>query len=344
MAQAAGVTQATVSLALSNHPRISAEICERVRSEAERLGYEPDPYLAGLAAYRRQRGPAGFKGSLAWLNNFPPDGRDWREISTFVHYFEAASARAAELGYTLEIHELASPGMTPRRMEGILRARNIPGLLLAPQPHPDTRLDFAFARFSCVTLGYSLTAPRLHMVTHHHFRGTELLVRELRARGYRRIGFALEFENERRMERIPSSAFLGLQRDWPARERVPLLEAPLLDRETFLAWFGRHRPDVIVTLWDLVYPWLIESGLRVPDDVGLALLSVRKRDGFFAGVWENPELVGARAVELLVSLVHHGERGVPALPSYLLVEGSWQPGKTIRDHAPPPVVVGELSA
>lgn len=333
IARVAKVTQATVSLALSNHPRVSAEVRERIHKIASKLGYRPDPYLAGLSAYRKQRRRASYQATLGWLTNFPPEVQGWRDISTFAHYFEAASGRAAELGYRLEEHNLAAPGMTPARMERILKARNIPGLLLAPQPGPLMRLDFPFERFACVTFGYTLLSPRLHTVTHHHFRSTEILLRELRANGYRRIGFAVESKNEQRIEGIPSSAFLGAQRDWPVRERVPLLDSANLSRDVFLRWFERHRPDVVVTLWDLVYPWMIEAGLRVPEDVGLALLSVRKQDGFFAGVWENPEMVGARAAELVINLVQHGERGVPEMPSFLMVEGSWMPGRTIRRHA-----------
>lgn len=332
IAKAAKVTQATVSLALSNHPRVSAKVRTRIQELARKMGYEPDPYLAGLSVYRKQRRRASFQATLGWISNFPPQGRKWKTITTFVHYFEAAAQRASELGYKLEELDLAAPGMTPARMERILRARNIPGLLFAPQPFPLVRLDFPFERFSCVTFGYTLVSPRLHTVTHHHFRTTETLITTLRAHGYRRIGFALEAENEQRIGRIPSSVFFSAQRDWPENERVPLLNSPNLNREVFLEWFERHRPDVVVTLWDLVYPWLIEAGVRVPEDVGLALLSVRRRDGFFAGMWENPELVGARAAELVVNMVQHGERGVPELPSYLLIEGVWLPGKTIRQQ------------
>lgn len=330
IARAAGVTQATVSLALNNHPRLSAEVRDHIKAIAQKLGYRPDPYLSGLSAYKKQLRPRDYQATLAWISNWPAGGRNWREITTFKHYHEGAITRAAELGYQLEDHDLAAPGMTSARMEQILKTRNIPGILLAPQPEPLTQLDLPLDRFSCVTFGYSLISPRLHMVTHHHFRSTETLLRKLRALGYRRIGLALEAENELRTERIPSSAFLSEQRDWPAAERVPLLNEPRLTQERFLKWFFKYKPDAVVTLWDFPHPWLTGAGVRVPEDAGLALLSVRHRDGFFAGMWENPEQVGARAVELLIDLVHRGERGIPELPSCLMLEGAWLDGKTIR--------------
>ncbi|RRJ95421.1 LacI family transcriptional regulator [Opitutaceae bacterium TAV4] len=330
IARAAGVTQATVSLALSNHPRLSTEIRERIKTIAQQLGYQPDPYLAGLSAYRKQRRPTAYQATLAWLTNFPDEDRDWRSISTFLHYYEGATQRAAELGYQIEEHNLAQNGMTPSRMERILTTRNIPGLLVAPQPHPGITLDFPLARFSCVTIGYTLAAPRLHMVTNHAYRSADLLLTRLLERGYQRLGFVMEAEDELRIKRIFSSAFLRFQQDLPLPHRIPLLEKQNLNRDDFLHWYRLHKPDAIVTLWDLVYPWLHDAGIRIPEDTALALLSVREPTDTFSGIWGNPCLVGARAVEHLIDLVHRGERGIPESPSCLLVEGSWHEGKTIH--------------
>jgi LacI family transcriptional regulator len=40
-------------------------------------------------------------------------------------------------------------------------------------------------------------------------------------------------------------------------------------------------------------------------------------------------MIGARAVELLISIFQAGERGVPETPIRLLVEGKWVPGETV---------------
>src|ERR1051325_9261392 len=58
IADAAGVSRMTVSLALRNHPRISAATRERIRQVAERLGYHPDPEVSKLMAYLRRAKPA----------------------------------------------------------------------------------------------------------------------------------------------------------------------------------------------------------------------------------------------------------------------------------------------
>ena len=65
VARAAGVHRTTVSLALKRHPRIPRETQERVRRIADALGYQPDPMLSSLVAYRTRNRPAAYHGSLA---------------------------------------------------------------------------------------------------------------------------------------------------------------------------------------------------------------------------------------------------------------------------------------
>lgn len=331
VARTAGVTQATVSLALRNHPEVSVETRLRIQAIAERLGYAPDPYLSGLSAYRKTRRPPKFQASLAWLSNYPA-GQSWRNFPAFRGYFEGATERARELGYRLEEFRLHTPGMTCSRMENILAARNVSGVLVAPQPLAGTKLEFNFARFSAVTFGYTLAEPQLHVATLHMFRAMETAFRRLIALGYRRPGLALAIESDRRAERQWSAAFWTEQQSLPADCRIPLLLEQSLDRQTFFTWFNRHRPDVVVAIWPEVLAWLVEAGVTVPETVGLALLTVPDGGVLYSGIWENPHVIGAKAVEFLVDLTHRTERGCPQVPLTLLVGGTWVDGKTVRSQ------------
>ena len=337
IAREIGFTQATVSLALRKHPSVKPETIALVRTVATRLGYEPDPYLAGLSSYRQRQRVSGPRATLAWLSN-DPDGSVWKDSVAFSAYHEGARLRASSLGYHLEDHPLRAPGMTPRRLEQILHARGIPGILVAPQPKPDLRLDFCFDRFAAVSLGYTLAEPRLHLVTWHQFRAMETLFRKLLSLGYRRPGLALALDSDLRSDRNWSAAFLSEQFRLPAGQRVPLLLDERFDAEKLLAWHARHQPDVIVTLRPLVLDWLRAAGLEAPRDVGLACLSIPDDAPELSGLSENPRAIGARAAEFLVDMIHRSERGVPAMQTCLLTEGYWRPGATLRDHAsaPPP--------
>lgn len=335
IARAAGVTQATVSLALRNHPSVKPGTAAIVRAAAERLGYVHDPYLAGLSAYRRRKQllDSGPSATLAWLSN-DADGSVWKKSLAFTAYHDGACQRAGELGYRIEDHCLRRPGMTTRRMEQILHSRGIPGLLVAPQPRPDVRLDFPFDRFAAVTLGYTLAEPRLHLVTWHQFRAMESMFRQLVALGYRRPGLALAVDSDLRSDRNWSAAFLSEQAGLPRSRRAPPLLDETLSSESVLSWVSDYKPDVVISIWPQVLRWLSGSGLAVPRDIGFACLSVPEGDLTLSGLSENPRAIGSRAVDFLVDMIHRGERGVPDMQVCYLTEGRWMAGATLRAQAP----------
>ncbi|EIQ01939.1 transcriptional regulator [Opitutaceae bacterium TAV1] len=336
IARLLGLTQATVSMALRDDPALPAATRKRVQTEAARLGYTPDPWLTRLAAYRYQTRPAEFRATLAWLSN-DRAGESWKDSAAFRDYHAGATERARQLGYLVEDHALRAPRMTPARMASILVSRGIEGLLVAPQPAPDMRMeDFSFDRFSSVTFGYTLTAPQLHLVALHQFRAMETAVRRLRALGCRRIGLALASDSDERADNNWSAAFWSEQRRIGEPQRIPPLIGRPLEKPEFVAWFHCFRPDVVLTISPILHDWLQEEGTKIPDDVGFALLSVPTAAGggspAFAGITENPRVIGAKAVELLVDAMHRGERGAPALHVSTLIEGTWVDGQTVRPH------------
>ena len=99
IAQKLGLTQAAVSLALRNDPSIPRETCKRVAAVARELNYIPDPFLSGLASYRKRVRKANFQGTLGWLSNFSQEDwkpRGWRSSATFRDYHAGALQQARE--------------------------------------------------------------------------------------------------------------------------------------------------------------------------------------------------------------------------------------------------------
>jgi DNA-binding LacI/PurR family transcriptional regulator len=329
VAREAGVTQATVSLALRNHPSIRPETTALVQAAATRLRYEPDPYLSGLSSYRKRIRSVTYHATLAWLSN-DASGGTWKISDSFVGYHEGARERAEQLGYRLEDHCLTASDMTPWRLERILQARNIPGILVAPQPRAETRLDFRFDRFSAVSFGYTLIEPRLNLVTWHQFRAMETAFRNLLALGYRRPGLALAVESDLRSDRNWSAAFLSEQRRLPTKDQIPALLEPVLNREQVLRWFRIHKPDVVLSIWPEVCSWLTEAGVAIPGQAGFAHLSIPDGDNYYSGLSECPRAIGAKAVDFLVDMIHRAECGIPAMQLCLLTEGAWKPGSTLN--------------
>lgn len=329
IARRAGVHFTTVSLALRNHPRLPAATCAKVQAVARELGYVPDPMLASLSSYRTSIRPVGYHATLAWVTSFlEKDG--WKKIEIFAENRAGAAERAEALGYKLEDFWLREPGLNAARATQILRARNINGLIVAPLPEPQGELELDWALFSAVGIGYSLTRPNLHTVSPHQYRCIRLALHEAERRGHRRPGMVMLRSSDDRVDHKWLAGYLVVEHDKPAPERVPPLLLDAWDDKVFAAWFAKHRPDAVITKCPEAWRALRAARVAVPRDAGLALVSAAHPGEQVSGVDENPRLVGAAAVDFVVGMLHRNERGVPAVPHRLLIEGTWVEGRTLR--------------
>jgi DNA-binding LacI/PurR family transcriptional regulator len=325
IARAAGVSRGAVSLALNGHPSIPAETKNRIRQIATELGYAPDPMLTALASYRHGRRQADFRGTIGWLAQTTAEFR-WREIPHFVTYLESARARAESHGYRVEMLDLKEMGISWSRAASIAKSRGIDGILLCPQPYSDMDLaEFPWEDFAAVTFGYSIAKPKLNSVAPAQYRATFNTMRELLARGYRRIGFALNSWHDQRTDHNYLAGYLAAYELHDSKERPPICH-----EEDFAPWLKKHRPDAVITGDVLFIEKLAALGMSAPADLGVACPLLATPDGPMAGVWEDNQQIGKAAVDFLVSQLHQGERGVPLHPQRLLVEGLWIPGKTLR--------------
>jgi len=326
VAEVAGVHRTTVSLALKNHPGIPAATRERVRAAAEKLGYAPDPMLMALTAYRTSRRPHAFRGLLAWLTNHG-------EHSHFVKVHEGARMRARELGYELESVELRAEGMSPRRVEAILRAKNVRGLILCPQKTPTEITDFAWEHFSAVMIGHSLLKPQFHTVVSMQYHAMLTVLKKARSRGYERIGLVLNPEQDTKADRLFLAGFL-VEHFGPGGMRLlpPFftVRGGVPEPAAFMAWWRKHRPDAIVTGNARLLEFLGDRGLRAPADLGVACVALPREQGDMAGVYESFTEVGRVAVDHVASMVSRGEKGVPVAPLRIGVEGQWHEGSSLR--------------
>jgi DNA-binding LacI/PurR family transcriptional regulator len=328
VARRARVHRSTVSMAFRNHPNLPEATRQRILRVAERLGYAPDPMLASLAAYRSRVRPAVYHGVIAWVVN-SAFGYDWRDRPHFVDYFEGATARAQRHGFKLETFDLNLPGTGAARIASILKARNVGGVLLCPQPQPETSLAFPWADFSSVTFGYTLTEPRLHTVAATHYRATLETMRRLQKRGYQRIGLVLHDVHDRRTDHNYLAGYLVAQH-LAGAATLPPLGADYADREAVREWLGRHRPDAVVTGSYFFLDTLKTLGVRVPGDLGVACPVLPSDHTPCAGMVENNVRAGAVAVDFLVSMMQRGERGVPESAERIHVECRWHPGQSLR--------------
>jgi len=332
IAQRLGVTHATVSLALRNHPAISAKRREQVQRVAREMGYVPDPYLAALAAYRRANAPAGVRSAIAWINHWeqPEDLRKHREFDL---YWRGAQSSARRYGYRLEeIRWL--PEYSARRFEQILLARGIRGVLIPPHAKVPDWGDFDWSKFCIVRFGLSVPSPDSHLVTADHLRAVIMAIHRIAEYGYRRIGLVMPADADHRLGGGFVGGFSSAGQSFHLPVVPPLLteeavyrQQPAIARRGLAQWLKRHRPDALLTFYQGIPALLNQLGYRIPQDIAVAGTSVDVPVD--AGIDQHSEAIGRIAVETLVAQINLNERGEPSDPYRVLVESRWRDGASL---------------
>lgn len=332
IAATTGFHHSTVSRALRGDRSLPALTRQQISAAADRLGYRPDPYLAGLIAHRNAQRARPFRAVLAWMNCWP-ERAGWRQDLRQRQYFLGAQRRAEALGYQLEEFWLAAPALSAARAIRVLQARRIDGLLFGPQPHPLGLTDFDFSSFAAIAIGHTLPSPALHTVTSDHYENAATLVRTLQAQGFHRVGYVSSSDDEARTAGRWHAGYHWAVNDGsrPSAALPALVLSGGMDRSEIATWIGRHRPDAIVaTCPQRVLPQLAALGIRVPDDISLASPALNDDARFVAGMSEHAEVIGASAIEVLVDQLHRNERGVPEVARRMAIVGSWVDGPSVR--------------
>ncbi len=333
IADKAGVHRATVARALRDHPRISKEVRERVQKLASDMGYRINPLVAALMQSRRSTRISKAT-VIAYVTRYSTR-YGWRPPHhDRPDYFPGAQARASELGYKLEHFWLTEPGMTPGRFSNVLSTRSISGVLMGRLPPGEEAAEMAWERFSCVALGRTLRTPRLHYVTEDHYAGAALAVRQMIARGFRRIGFvSTDRDDSPGVLNRWLGGFLREQLKLQERDHLPpylFQNGPGADNAAqFARWHARWKPDaVLVTEMQPLLGWL--KALKIPSqNLPIATLVRHPADNRWTGIYCDPAKLGALAVETLVGLMVRSEMGIPKDPHEVLLSGSWVEGETL---------------
>jgi LacI family transcriptional regulator len=316
VARAAGVHVGTASKALSGTGAMTEDTRQRVRMAAADLGYMPDPMLGALAAYRKAIREEQYHGTLAWLLiDQHCDPVHYEAISLLKVECEPL---AMQLGYRLEEFRLL--GLPPGRMEGMLKARGIEGLLLPPMMRPGQKLDIDLSGFAAVAIGSSLAAPQLNRVQPYQFANIRLLVKALRLQGFRRIGFWLPKRLGDRTQGAYSAGFWLAQEDMPMSERLPICRPDDFDGTAFLEWFHTHQPDHLIGVPEPFNIWMNEAGLDPVPISFFGELPGETHGGLLLN--ENWPMICHSALRMLDGMLRHGDRGIPQLPRIVHLPGS----------------------
>lgn len=332
IAEACGCNQSTVSHALRDNPKISAEKRAEIRGIAERMGWKPNPLVSAYMAHLRSARPRSHQASLAFLIANRTSSQISAQGGHMQRHYRGALQRAKELGYSLEILWMHQPHLTARRLNGILLSRNISGLIIAGIVDPSeifAHLDWR--QLTAVALGFSLRTPELHRVAVHTMRGFEGVLRKVVELGYKRVAVVVSREYDERVNRGVLSPTYYAQKHLDFGGLLQTCVFPRSVKEAkplIAAWLTEHQPDVVLGE-DIVWRAIAEMKWRVPQDVAFASVDASPDFPQIAGFNQRHELHGAVAVDMVVGQLVQNQRGLPVVPRTVLVEGAWADGLSV---------------
>jgi LacI family transcriptional regulator len=330
IAKKAGVSVATVSLALRGRGELSQKRTEDIRALAKEMGYRPNPMLAALAS-KRFSSSKSQQGTPIAIFEFPPVPTLPKKGKPGL-YHKSLVEEALRLGYA-PTHFMLTPDSPIASLYRQLYSRSTQGIIITGNLDMDSfGQGFDWEQFTVVQCARFRNDNPFHTVRPNIFQSIKLAFTEVRKRGYQRIGFALGRhvvlleDDEDRHGTALALEMAYLQK----KDRLPPYLGSFDDRPAFIKWYQAHRPDVVLGFTVSHYWALREAGIRMPEDVGFTLLQQAEHNENISGLIQNNDAIGRQSVQLLDQLIRNHERGPTSLPMHTLIPSTWHEGTTLR--------------
>jgi|GEM_PF-1419914 LacI family transcriptional regulator len=328
-----GLSAMTVSLALRDHPRISAETKQRIRVAMDKLGYRPNPVARALAT-----GKSNLLGVIVPNSSDPYYAEVIRAIED-----QASAANyhvlLANGSYDMERYTERVQDMISLQVGGIIAA---PPFTSDKPKLPDfwQRLLKSDFEMDMVLVNRELRPPVFHQVAADYCAGVKLVVDALAQRGHFRVAYisgrpAMLPIRQRLAAFKRCARQQGFDRDETLIEHCDLTFAGGYEAGKRLWAANFKKPTAVVAFSDVVAVGLLrlfgETGAAVPDEV-----SVVSFDGTAVGEFTHISLstvitpmyeIGKRAYELLIGAMEgrHVEAQSLLLPVELKLRESIGP-------------------
>lgn len=321
VAQAAGVSTATVSRVLANKSRVHAETRKRVSEAIERLNYRPNLVARSLRAQKSAR-----------IGLVVSDIRN----PFFTAISRAVEDAAYEQGYSVL---MCNTDENPEKEElylNLLHDENVAGIIFSPTQQFSASMKSYKSNIPFVIIDRSVESKDVDMVLLDNIAAAYELTSHLIDNGYH--NFAGIFGDSSTTGRQRSQGFHNALKDHRLDPIAVHFVAPRIKQgyETTMALFSQdQRLDAIFTSNSLLtagaFQAIRDSKLSVPDEIALV--------GFDETTWgalvEPPitiiaqptEEIGRTATELLFQRITDPERSrkTVILKGKLLTRGSSAP-------------------
>ncbi|WPJ97021.1 LacI family DNA-binding transcriptional regulator [Coraliomargarita algicola] len=338
IAERTNVSRMTVSLALRDDPHVSKATRDHIQNVAKELGYVPDAKLSQLMSKVATSYTSEVKlGELAFITSFDTEN-DWKSETRLIYKaYKGALRQASQMGYTVTPYWALSRKHRGEGLNQILLARGIEGIIIPPlgldlikSGKIEIKLDWS--KYCIVQVGSTMVDMPVHTIRHNHFEGMCLCLENLEALGYGRIGLVLSNTSNLRSYQRWSAAYL----QWRAlrghnRSTLPCFNFDNSINPTALSiWITQHKIDAIIGTSHHPLQALKQLEIKVPEELGLALLDVAYENDPISGIDQLPEAIGAAAVDNLVLAIKKGSKGIPEIAKQISIAGRWVKGETTK--------------
>ena len=330
IASSLGIGKSTVSMALSGHPDISAATQARVKAEAERLGYVPDPALRYLTAQRWSEHdlqcPLSI-GFVVW------DADDYVPQQLLMK--KALRAVVKSMGYGFEFLVVKrSPNVAAAVR--VLKARGVVGVVAFASADQKAWEGFPLADFSGVEVmsgggavaGYSVIRPDAF--------GTMLSAGELIVgAGVKSAAICLLGQHAPSITdlRMEAAAFY-VEKLW-SDAGMTVVPAETFSVSLFaegdqlvqgiLKWLKETKPAAVILPNSGIAQQMVLMGVRVPEEMRMITIQ-RQNKSDFAGFEMDHQAIAWRAVHDLDSLLRSDTQGPEVRPVVSVIPKPWRDG------------------
>jgi len=334
VASAAGVSVMTVSRVLGHRPGVSAATREKVLRAMSEIGFKVPASLGSWRIQRRsgRRAPA----NVVLLTGRMPE--DWPMQGAWSEVLAAAKDRVAASDAALDIMVMnPQDGITPERVDQILRNRGVAGVLLGPGLASADLQRLSLNHYSLVALDLAAQDLAVDRVTVERLALMDKLFRTARDLGARRPALITGARPLLR-EALWTAAFCEAQRFMGATASpIPPFAAPP-DPGRLAEWARRNRPDFIFSSSVSVFEAARAGGLLPPAQLCGLDLSPAVLGNRFSGTYPPMKQIAVTAVDLLLSKAARGAFGQGTYPKVMLLPSALH----LASDAPPGLATMEM--
>jgi LacI family transcriptional regulator len=306
VAEAAGVSKNTVSLALRSSPLVKGATREKIIEAARSLGYSLNPAMSKLMSEVSLHPGKRHYLRLAFLNHFH-HSLDNETHPPLHAFFQGAHDQAIAMGYHFQEFQRPSTEQERQARDRQIWAMGFDGAVIFPFEEGHGSVDFSTLQIPKVAIGFTWNGTGVPRVACDYFGNVLRLYRIACEKGYRRIGLLMTPDMNKRTSLRVSGGFLAAQREAACSIELPIIMHDRQSPGDLLAEAAGLSCDCLL-VGATFHPHLPEELLR-SKSIALASysLSPEQIKLGISGMDECCEKVGRTALHILASTIQQSQ-------------------------------------